>query len=155
MTFTDLAGKWTLSNNSGDYTCNMHLPGDGITALHDAGLVPDPYWGRNEYDLRWIAARDRTATLSYVNVGLALSMVDCVATVCVTGITVLETKNSFRDYLVPLGEVARVGNNEINVTFHSPVKAAQDAHPFFLAWQEGNSPIPNDNLLRKVQCDFG
>ena len=38
MTFTDLAGKWTLSDNSGDYTCNMHLPGDGITALHDAGL---------------------------------------------------------------------------------------------------------------------
>ena len=162
MTFIDLAGKWALSDDSGDYTCDMHLPTDGITALHDAGLIPDPYWGRNEYDLRWIAARDWTATriftLTDVNVDLALSMVDCVATVCVNGITVLETKNSFRDYRVSLARAARIGENEIRVTFHSSIKAAQaaqDAAPFFLPWQTENSPIPNGNLLRKVQCDFG
>ena len=162
MTPLDLAGKWALSDDCGAYACDFNLPTDAITALHDAGLIPDPYWGRNEYDLRWISERDWTATRQFslreTEVDLVLTMVDTVATVRVNGMVVLEAKNSFRDYRVPLGDVAKTGENEISVTFHSPIKAAQaaqDAHPFFLPWQTENAPIPNGNLLRKVQCDFG
>ncbi len=158
----DLAGKWLLSDDTGDFSCHAFLPGDGISALHDAGLIPDPYWGRNEYDLRWIAERDwemsRNFDLTEVDVDLVLSMVDTVVTVTVNDTVVLEAANSFRDYRVPLKDAAKVGANTIKVTFHSSVKAAQaaqDAHPFFLPWQESNSPIPNGNLLRKMQCDFG
>ena len=31
----------------------------------------------------------------------------------------------------------------------------QAAQPFFVPFHEGNCPIPNGNMLRKVQCDFG
>ena len=48
----DLGGTWTLADAKGDHACPITLPGDCITALHDAGLIPDPYWGRNEYDCR-------------------------------------------------------------------------------------------------------
>ena len=58
MTQLALAGTWALSDDRGEYACAITFPTDGITALHDAGLIPDPYWGRNEYDLRWIAERD-------------------------------------------------------------------------------------------------
>jgi beta-mannosidase len=157
----DLAGAWSLSDDSGTYTCAMHMPTDGISALHAAGLIPDPYWGRNEYDLRWICARDWTATrdfdLTDTAVDLVLAELDCVATVRINGQVVLEAENAFRTYRVPLADVAQVGSNAISVTFHSVVAAGatkQAAHPFPLP-NSNNCPIPNGNMLRKPACDFG
>ena len=38
----DLAGIWQLSDASGAFSCPMRVPGDGISALQEAGLIPDP-----------------------------------------------------------------------------------------------------------------
>ncbi len=158
----DLSGVWALQDASGDYACDMTLPGDGITALHRAGLIPDPYWGRNEYDLRWIADQDwtlsRTVVLDRTDMDLILSGLDTVATVVWNDTPVLSARNSFRSYRVPLSDVARVGDNTVCITFHAATtaaNAAQDAQPFRIPYQASNSPIPNGNMLRKVQCDFG
>ncbi len=157
----DLSGIWSLADASGMHNCDLSLPGDGITALHDAGLIPDPYWGRNEYDLRWICERDWTATrtfeLSDTDVDLVLSEVDTVATIRVNDVVVLQSENAFRSYRVSLAEAALVGTNTISVTFHSPVvagKAKSDAHPFPIPWSD-NCPIPYGNFIRKPACDFG
>ncbi|MDP5084904.1 MAG: glycoside hydrolase family 2 protein [Yoonia sp.] len=162
MTPIGLAGEWSLSDASGDYACAMHLPTDGISALYDAGLIPDPYWGRNEYDLRWIAEREWRATrqfdLTQTAVDLVLSGVDTVVTVMVNGQVVLTCENAFRSYRVDLSKVARVGTNEITVIFRSSITVAaekQAAHPFYLPYQKTNNPIPNVNMLRKPQCDYG
>ena len=158
----DLSGTWTLSDRSGDYRCSASVPGDGITALAAAELIPEPYWGRNEYDLRWIAERDwsitRSVTLARTDMALVLSGVDCVAEVRWNGVVVLETANAFRSYRVDISDVAREGENEVQITFLSSVAAAaalQAAQPFFIPYHAGNSPIPNGNMLRKPQCDFG
>ena len=158
----DLAGIWSLSDDSGDYTCAINLPTDGISALHAAGLIPDPYWGRNEYDLRWIANRDWTATrefeLTETDVDLILSGVDTIVDVVVNGTQVYRCENAFRSYRINLSEVAKVGANTVAVTFKNSIAhaaALQDAQPFYLPYQEGNNPIPNVNLLRKPQCDYG
>jgi beta-mannosidase len=157
-----LAGQWSLSDDRGEYACAINLPTDGISALHDAGLIPDPYWGRNEYDLRWIAEREWAATrefhLTETDVDLLLSGVDTVVTVTVNGQPVLSCENAFRSYRVNLSQAARPGVNEITITFHSSISVAaakQAAQPFYLPYQEGNNPIPNVNLLRKPQCDYG
>ncbi|PUB18457.1 glycoside hydrolase family 2 protein [Yoonia sediminilitoris] len=157
----DLSGDWALSDDSGAYACTMAMPTDGISALHAAGLIPDPYWGRNEYDLRWICERDWTATrgfdLTETDVDLVLSEVDTVVTVRVNDIIVLEAENAFRTYRVSLNGVGRVGSNTISVTFHNVVAAGsarQEAHPFDLP-QSDNCPIPNGNMLRKPAFDFG
>ena len=161
MTPFDLSGEWSLSDDSGDYTCAINLPNDGISALHAAGLIPDPYWGRNEYDLRWISERDWTVTrdfdLTDVNVDLILSEVDCVVTVRVNDHVVLTAENAFREYRVPLTDAGQVGRNSISVTFHSVVAAGaakHAAHPFPLPNSE-NCPILHGNMLRKPACDFG
>ncbi len=157
----DLSGLWSLADASGMHGCDLSLPGDGITALHQAGLIPDPYVGQNEYDLRWICERDwvatRTFELTETDVDLVLSEVDTVVTVVVNGKIVLTAENAFRQYRVPLGDAARVGSNAISVTFHAPVaagKAKYDAHPFDIPWSS-NCPIPYGNFLRKPACDFG
>ncbi|MBS1303107.1 glycoside hydrolase family 2 protein [Loktanella sp. SALINAS62] len=139
----------------------MALPGDIVTGLHDAGLIPDPYAGQNEYDLRWICETDWTArrsvTLTDADIDLVLSELDTVAQVHVNGTLVLDAANAFRTYRVPLGGVAQVGDNDIAITFRSPVaagKAVSDAHPFPVPWSK-NCPIPYGNFLRKPACDFG
>lgn len=157
----DLSGRWHLTDAEGGYGCDLQVPGDGISALHDAGLIPDPYWGRNEYDLRWICERDwvaqRCFELTDTDVELVLSALDTVATVRVNGTVVLQAQNAFRSYRVSLAGVAVAGQNTIAITFHSPVEAGrarQAAHPFEIPWSD-NCPIPYGNFLRKPACDFG
>src|SRR3990167_9607344 len=67
----DLAGIWTLAEVGGARTAPMPIPGDGISALHDAGVIQDPYFGRNEYDLRWICGRDWVIARSFFHDGAA------------------------------------------------------------------------------------
>ena len=157
----DLSGAWSLSTVDGGYRCTFSLPGDGITALQAADLIPDPYQGRNEYDLRWISETDwiveRTFELDHPDVDLVMSQLDTVATVKVNGQVVLAVENAFRTYRVDLRKVAHVGTNEISITFHSPVEAGRakyEAHPFPIPWSD-NCPIPYGNFLRKPACDFG
>ena len=58
MTSLDLAGNWRLSSLDEQIVALMPVPGDVHTALKNAGVIPDPYVGRNELDLRWVAEQD-------------------------------------------------------------------------------------------------
>jgi beta-mannosidase len=125
-------------------------------------LIPDPYWGRNELKLRWIAERDwtlrRWVDLADPRVVLAIDGLDTVATVRVNGTVVLDTANAFRTWRVDLSDVARPGRNEIAVTIRSaPREAAARA-----AASRSRSPtLPRTTRsrtatwLRKVACDWG
>ncbi len=163
-----LSGVWSLVDQTGDFRCPITLPGDGITALHAAGLIPDPYWGKNEDGLRWIADRDwtatRTVTLTDSNVDLILSGLDTICSVRWNGVEVLTSRNAFRSFRIALSNVARVGDNEVSITFHNSIAAAaaeQAKQPFYVPSMHDNPnmksmcPIPNGNMLRKVACDYG
>ncbi len=156
----DLAGVWTLSDESGAHVLPFELPGDGVTALHRAGVIADPYWGRNEYDCRWISERDWVARREFSHDGDAAELVveglDTVAEVRLNGVIVLTAANAFRRWRVAVQP--RRGANEIEIVFRSPVRAAaerQAAMPFYIPYQQVNGPIPFANMLRKQQCDFG
>jgi beta-mannosidase len=158
----DLSGIWSLSDESGQIKADFALPGDGVDALHKAGKISDPYWGRNEYDLRWIGERDWTATRVFDHAGtpaeLVIEELDCVAEILINGVQALTAENMFRRYRINVSTMLRAGQNTIEIRFKSPVRegaARQAAQPFFLPWSDANSPIPNGNLLRKQQCDFG
>ncbi len=157
----DLSGEWELSDTSGEHRCPMVLPGDAITALHSAGHLPDPYWGRNEYDCRWVAERDwvlrRTVTLDDPAVALVISGLDTVAEVWWNGTRVLQAENAFRTYDVPLGTVAKAGENDVEIRFPAITRVASEraaAQPFPVPISK-NCPIPDGNLIRKPACDFG
>lgn len=169
MSLLDLGGTWTLTDETGEWTCPMRVPGDGITALHEAGLIPDPYWGRNELSLRWIAERDwtirRTFTLERTDVALVLDGLDTVAEVAVNGVTSRwRAGNAFRRHVIAVSErsdlrrALRIGENEIAITFRSaPKEAARLAaeQPFPVPYIAQNNPIPHGNMLRKPACDWG
>ncbi|MCT8161321.1 beta-mannosidase [Pseudoruegeria sp. SHC-113] len=158
---TPLTGQWAVADCTGKTQFTMDLPGDITSAMAAQGLIEDPYFGQNEYKARWIAGRDWTATRRFTvsdpRQVLVLSQLDTMATVRVNGTPVLEASNAFRRYRVPLAEVLTEGENEIAITFHSPTRAAnerQAAQPYFVPYTQ-NYPVPNGNMLRKPQCDFG
>ncbi len=156
----DLSGEWRLSD--GTHEVGFALPGDVVTALHKAGVIPDPYFGRNEYDCRWISQRDWVARRVFDHDGGACDLVidglDTVAEVRINGHLVLAAQNAHRRYRVDVAGQVQAGRNAIEITFRSPVQAAAAAQagmPFKIPYQEVNGPIPNANMLRKPQCDFG
>ena len=158
----DLGGEWHLSDGPEGMSAPMKIPGDGISALHDAGLIPDPYFGRNEYDLRWICDRDwviaRQFVVNRTDLVLVVSMLDTLAEVVVNGVTVLQAANMFRSFRVDLSGVLRVGSNDIEIRFGNVVAEAarlQAAQPYFVPFSANNTPIHNGNMLRKPSCDFG
>jgi beta-mannosidase len=158
----DLAGCWTLSDESGTHVVPFDLPGDGVSALVKAGVLPDPYWGRNEYDCRWVCERDwvatRTFTVDRTDLALEIDMLDTVAEVFVNGMSVLKAENMFRRHVAGVSSVLKTGENEISIHFLSSVREAarrQAAMPFFIPYAVQNCPIPNGNMLRKPACDFG
>ncbi len=158
----NLAGEWLLSQESGETAVAFTLPGDGIDALFQAGSIPDPYFGRNEYGLRWICDRTWVAKRSFAadrtNLVLVASMLDTLVTVAVNGTVVLTSDNMFLSHRVDLSGVLVKGRNDITLTFGNvpaEAKRRQDAYRYFLPFSANNTPIHNGNLIRKPACDFG
>ncbi len=160
----DLSGQWQLTSAEGDHSTIMTIPGDVHTALRAASVIPDPYFGRNENDVQWVAHRDwiieRRFTVDEVDADwyLDIDNLDTVAVVFVNDIPVLSADNCFRRYRPDVSRALQPGENVIRIHFHSSIKAGADrqaAQPFYVPYHPGNSPIPNGNLLRKPQCHFG
>jgi beta-mannosidase len=159
---TSLVGCWALKDETGEHSLPFKIPGDGITALHNEGLISDPYFGRNEYDLRWICDRDWIAKRSFdvidTDLDLVVSELDTVSEIKINGDVVLETKNAFRTYRTSVKSALRLGQNDIEIRFKAVTKyanAEQDAQPYFVPDMKQMCPIHNGNMVRKPQCDFG
>ncbi|MGL4321339.1 MAG: glycoside hydrolase family 2 protein, partial [Paracoccaceae bacterium] len=156
----DLSGEWRLSD--GTHEVGFAVPGDVVSALHAAGVIPDPYFGSNEYDCRWISERDWVARRVFDHDGgpcdLVIDGLDTVAEVRLNGHLVLSAANAHRRYRVDLAGQVWPGQNCIEITFRSPVQAAaklQADMPFPIPYHPTNGLIPDVNMLRKPQCDFG
>jgi hypothetical protein len=115
----DLAGSWSLADGSGGCSTTINLPSDVHSALFAAELIPDPYYGRNEYDVRWVAERDwvmsREFALDDPAMDLVIDGLDTIAEVRVNGKTVLEAANSFRTWRADISQAAKSGNNRIEI----------------------------------------
>jgi len=162
----DLAGDWQLSSVDNSHTLAMELPGDVHSALLKAGVIDDPYVGRNENDVQWVAHKDwvieRTVTVGADDIAgywyLDLEYLDTVASVFVNDKLVLEAENCFRRYRADVSKTLVEGENRIRIVLHSSIAEGarrQAEQPFYVPYHPGNSPIANGNMLRKPQCHFG
>jgi beta-mannosidase len=162
----DLAGDWQLSSVDNSHALAMELPGDVHSALLKAGVIDDPYVGRNENDVQWVAHKDwvieRTVTVGADDIAgywyLDLEYLDTVASVFVNDKLVLEAENCFRRYRPDVSKTLVGGENRIRIVLHSSIAEGarrQAEQPFYVPYHPGNSPIANGNMLRKPQCHFG
>ncbi|KSV87689.1 glycoside hydrolase family 2 protein [Sinorhizobium sp. GL28] len=162
----DISGDWQLSSVDNSHSLAMALPGDVHSALQKAGVIEDPYVGRNENDVQWVAHKDwvieRTVTVAADELAgywyLDLESLDTVASVFVNDTLVLEAENSFRRYRPDVSRALVAGENRIRIVLHSSIAEGarrQSEQPFYVPYHPGNSPIANGNMLRKPQCHFG
>ncbi len=159
----NLHGTWAVKSADGKHACDYSVPGDVHSSLIAAGIIPDPYVGRNEYDVRWVAEGDWIASREFEWNGegqwhLDIDYLDTVAQISINGKKVLEADNCFRRFTPDVGEALKRGKNKIEIRFFSNVKEAakrQKAHPYFVPYAAQNCPIPDTNFLRKPSCHAG
>ncbi|MBO3760510.1 glycoside hydrolase family 2 protein [Ciceribacter sp. L1K22] len=160
----DLRGSWQASTSDGEHAVAMPIPGDVHSALAAGGVIPEPYFGRNEEAVQWVAERDwvieRSFTVDHVDGDwyLDVDYLDTVAVVFINDVPVLTADNCFRRYRPSVSRALQQGENHIRIVIHSAIAAGaerQARQPFYIPYQKLNSPIPNGNMLRKPQCHFG
>lgn len=160
----DLSSVWRLSSTDDAYTAEIPIPGDVHTALMVAGVIPDPYFGRNEDQVRWVAEREWVIERKFPiddpdgSWYLDITYLDTVAVVFINDVPVLAADNCFRRYRPDVSAALQSGENTIRIHFHSNVAAGaerQARQPFYIPYSTANCPIPNGNMLRKPQCHFG
>ena len=167
----DLAGMWRLDGTDGKgaaISCPAQVPGDVHSALFASGLMPDPYWGRNERDVQWVGRNDWTFTRTFeaapdfvAHSAVLLRLEDCdtFATVFVNGVKVGETHDRFRRWDFDVRGAVRAGRNEIRIVFASAwrigdERAAASPRPYPMSvntWPWFNS----GSFIRKPACHHG
>jgi beta-mannosidase len=126
-----------------------------------AGLIPDPFWGRNEDEARKAADRDfeysRTFTLDREDLegelDLVISGLDTLARIRINGRIAGRGDNVFRLWRFGVKDLVREGENSIAILFENPfpvMRERQAARPMVSA--AGSRGIAH---IRKVQSHFG
>ena len=163
MNAIDLAGTWQIRSADGKHKAAYKVPGDVHSSLIKADVIPDPYLGRNEYDVRWVAEQDWIATREFEWTGegrwvLDVDYLDTVAEIKINHKSVLKADSCFQRYQVDATKALKRGANKIEIRFLSNINEGnkrQAAQPYFVPYISWNSPIPNGNMLRKPSCHYG
>lgn len=168
-----LGGEWRVratdieENRFGittDREYRIKIPGDIHSALIDDGVIPDPYYGKNELDIlfigrgEWKAERDFNYRRSGETAYLRLEKLDTVTTVYINGKKAADTDNIHRIYFVDITQFLKDGRNTISIVFHSAEKEAERRnesldYPVPCSLYPNGSP--HRNLVRKTQCAAG
>lgn len=154
----NLGGAWRVSQKGKDDWIPATVPGCVHTDLLAAGKIPDPFYRDNEKQVQWITEAawiyERTfdvpeAVLKNDFVLLRCEGLDTVASVEINGIEVGHADNMFRVWEFDVRKALRAGDNNIRVTFGSPlayIKEREDSAPNH--WVTGRA------WIRKEPCSF-
>jgi beta-mannosidase len=154
---------WTFGRCDESTRYPAVVPGCVHTDLHRSGLIPDPFYGRNEATLQWIEECDweystefdlpenllATQCIDFVADGL-----DTLATVTLNGVVIAESNNMFVGLRCSVKELLKAKGNQLHIRFANPMD--------YIREREGKplSPIACDPIggrqqIRKQQCAFG
>lgn len=135
------------------------VPGGVYQDLLAAGLIPDPFDGDNEKQLRWIGDSDWTFATTFdapeggwERTDLVFHGLDTIARILVNGDEVAATENMHRTYRIPVTGLHATGNT-LEVRFSAPRRVGAERRDAY-----GKRPVAFDDVspfLRKMQCDFG
>jgi len=167
----DLSGEWRLDGLDeldAPLSCPAAVPGDVHGALLAAGRMPDPFWGRNEMRVQWVAKRDWTFSrffdvpddfMRHASVILRLEDCDTFASVFVNGEKLGETHDRFLRWDFDAKHALRAGRNEIRLVFASAARmadglAARADRPYPMSMDK-TTWFHNMPLIRKPACHHG
>jgi beta-mannosidase len=169
MRTIDLLDGWTVSPGPQEHLVPDAVPGATIPAsvpgsvhrdLMAAGLLEDPYFGRNELLVQWVGdtewiyrKRFHLDEPAEDHVDLVFEGLDTVAVVELNDVEVARTFNQHRTYRIDVAGRLRVGDNLLQVRF-LPVRDHALALRAGLGDRPRNFPEPY-NFVRKSAANFG
>ena len=166
----DLSGsKWTLQNANGSINVPGSVPSQAHLDLYAAKVIPDPYFGLGDYNLRWVVETNWTYstvvqgldTSSYVSTWLLFNGLDTFTSIEFCGQHVATTNNQFRQYAFDVSMMMRnCTSSRLAINFGSAPEIANAiaAQPGQETWPENIEIVyefPNRQFIRKEQSDFG
>ncbi len=142
------------------------IPGCAHTDLMRAGLISDPRIGTNEVELLWIGETDweyrstfeiTPEQLAHDRLDLACDGLDTIAELFLNGQPIGSAANAFHPHRFDLRSAARLGTNELSITFRSPMKhiRAEQSRLGALAHNGDGLGWHPYNFIRKAACNFG
>ncbi len=158
---------WTFSRVGEGVWRSARVPGTVHQDLMAHGLIPNPFVGTNEKDVQWVELEDwdyRTtfdvspAQLERGGAVLAFEGLDTYADVWLNDSLVLRGDNMFVGYDISVRDLLRVGENDLHIRFHSPIKVTQ---PLSAAagfeYPADNEPVKNRLSVysRKAPFHYG
>jgi beta-mannosidase len=127
----EINSGWQFKQSDKEEWLPATVPGTVHTDLLNNKLIPDPFYRNNEKDLQWIDKKDweyqtilnvDEKTLSMQNVELIFNGLDTYADVYLNGEKILSADNMFREWKLDVKKYLKVGDNQLKIYFHSPVK---------------------------------
>lgn len=170
--------KWQLTNTPYNISVPGKVPSHVHLDLYAAQVIGDPYYGLNDFNLRWIAWADWNYTANLTSLSLPrddsngttttthllLNGLDTIADVSLCNQHIASTDNQFRQYFfdvsAALGACPGPDPPQLRVQFSSaPGTAyAMAAQPDAATWPwgvEGLFEFWHRPFVRKEQSDFG
>ncbi|GAF04114.1 beta-mannosidase [Saccharicrinis fermentans] len=131
MKVREINSNWKYAQVNGDLSGEATVPGVIHTDLLNNKQIEDPFYRTNEKDQQWIDKEDweystnfvlSAQDLKYDNMVLNFEGLDTYADVYLNGEKILEADNMFRRWEVDIKTLAKEGENELKIYFHSPIK---------------------------------
>jgi beta-mannosidase len=165
----DLCGEWDFRQSGSEHWIRASVPGCVHTDLMSAGLIDDPFYGRNEKSIQWIGEKDweyrKTFTISETdllvsNMWVVLEGVDTYADISVNGLPVGTTDNMFRTWRFDISDKLKLGDNQLTIRFESVFRHDMprylDAPYRLMAWPNNDqSDIWLSLYARKAGYHYG
>lgn len=164
MNELDLGGEWTLWKD-GEPVCRAIVPGCVHEDLLRAGLIDDPFVGKNEDTVRWVYQKNWTfkrdfqvseSFLQSPRVLLRCEGLDTIARIFINGKFLAATENMFRCWEFAVGEFLIAGINQIEIQMDSPldyIEQQQAIRP--LRYPSAPHQVPAFSQIRKAAYHFG
>ncbi len=163
----DLNGTWQFRKAGEKAWTKATVPGVVQLDMLQAGLIDDPFYGKNEEKIAWIELENweyersfevDKALLEQEVIDLVFEGLDTYAEVKVNGQAVLKADNMFCTWRVDCKKQLKEGKNTISILFKSPIKEKEAAyHNLGYQLPAGNDAgaIKVSPFVRKAQYQFG
>lgn len=160
---------WVIDNVEGNISTLATVPGSIHTALIQTKMIPDPYFGYNDVQLRylvydnWIFTKNfslQSDILSSDEFQLVLDQIDTAANITLNGCPIGRTSSMFIQYRFDLPRACVKVTNQIQIDFESPVIYAYNQSQIYNETVPPSCPPDAQHgechvqFIRKEPCSF-
>lgn len=166
----ELDSGWEFRKSTSDNWLPAEVPGDAMTDLMRAGVIPDPFFGTAENDVQWVEKTDWVYRCIFSLRGkledrhpsaqeLVFEGIDTFSEIRINGQLHLETDNMHRIHVVPIPRET-ASPCTLEITLKSPVITGEKIMatlPRLIPTSNEDKPIDQrtSSVIRKAKYQFG